>query len=127
MRTDGQTYRHDEATSRFARFYNRACKPRLNPISEFSRADCCIRAKSWWTSRFNFKITAAVYTETPFGRIQNTSRLDPPPQTEGRDFTKTSTCMILVHRFNFCHPEVFNTYNDVSVKHNKTLLCLLLY
>ena len=33
--------------------------------------------------------------------------------------------------FNVCHPEVFNKYikyaNDVSVKHNKPLLCLLLY
>jgi len=30
-----------------------------------------------WTSRFGFEIAATVYTETPLGRIQNTSRLDP--------------------------------------------------
>jgi len=39
--------------------------------------------------------------------------------------------MFCITFFNVCHPEVFNTYiriyNDVSVKHNKTLLCLLLF
>jgi len=42
--------------------------------------------------------------------------------------TRTSElCSIFF--FNICHPEVFNIYirKEVSVKHNKTLLRLLLY